>query len=43
MFVDEAGRPLFLPFMEEYLRGVQSKLSEWTTRSVDQVCALSPT
>ena len=37
VFVDENQSPLFLIYMEEYLRGVQSTLTEWITRGLKQV------
>ena len=36
--MDEAQSPLFLIYMEEYLRGVQSTLTEWIVRGLKQVC-----
>ena len=40
--MDEAQRPLFLPLIDEYLRGVQATLTEWTARALDQVHCWSP-
>jgi hypothetical protein len=37
VFVDEKQSPLFLIYMEEYLRGVQNTLTEWIARSLKQV------
>ena len=39
--MDEAQSPLFLIYMEEYLRGVQSTLTEWIARGLQQVCHCS--
>ncbi len=35
--MDEAHQPPFLPFIDEYLRGVQGRLTQWTGRAFDQV------
>lgn len=40
--MDEAQRPLFLPLIDEYLRGVQATLTEWTARALDQVHCRPP-
>ena len=37
VFMDESERPLFLPYIDEYLRSVQGKLLQWNARSLDQV------
>ena len=39
--MDESERPLFLPFVDDYLRSVQGKLLQWNARSLDQVLKLS--
>ena len=41
VFVDESERPLFLPYIDDYLRSVQGKLLQWNARSLDQVFSLS--
>ena len=35
--MDKSERPLFLPYIEEYLKSVQGKLLQWNARSLDQV------
>lgn len=37
-FVDDSQSPLFLIYIEDYLRGVQSTLTEWIARGLKQVC-----
>ncbi len=37
VFVDETQRPLFLPYIDEYLRSMQGRLTEWTGRALNQV------
>ena len=41
VFVDGAGLPLFQTQVEEYLKGVRTKLLEWSLRLIEQVAAIA--
>lgn len=36
-FVDEEGHPLFLPHVEQWLKAMRIKLTQWSTRLLAQV------